>query len=510
MLDSGCTNHMTGEKSMFQSYTPKVDSNENIVFADNSKGDVLGLGKVAITLEHSITNVLHVDSLSYNLLSVSQLCEMGYNCLFTDKGVEVFRREDSSIVFTGHLKNKLYLVDFNKSKANLETCLVAKSSMGWLWHRRLAHVGMRNLAKLQKDEHILGLTNVHFEKDRICRACQAGKQVGVPHPPKSIMTTTQPLELIHMDLFGPVAYLSIGGNKYGLVIVDDYSRFTWVFFLFDKCQVRDKVKTFVRRAQKEFGLPIKKMRSDNGTEFKNTQVEEFLDEEGIKHEFSSPYTPQQNGVVERKNRTLIDMARTMLDEYKTSDLFWCDAVNTACHAINRLYLHKNLKKTSYELLTGNKSKLSYFTVFGCKCFILNKKPKTSKFAPKVDEGFLLGYGSNEHAYRVFNKTSGRVEIAVDVTFDESSQVEQVDSSVVGKEDPPCDAIKQLAIGDIRPQEDEVTDVVVSQAAGEQVSADVPDIEGEQTPAAAQQSSCATPKSGNAAPPSTTAASPTQI
>ena len=297
-----------------------MDSNENIVFGDNSKGDVLGLGKVAITLEHSITNVLHVDSLSYNLLSVSQLCEMGYNCLFTDKGVEVFRREDSSIVFMGHLKNKLYLVDFNKSKANLETCLVAKSSMGWLWHRRLAHVGMRNLAKLQKDEHILGLTNVHFEKDRICRACQAGKQVGVPHPPKSIMTTTQPLELIHMDLFGPVAYLSIGGNKYGLVIVDDYSRFTWVFFLFDKCQVRDKVKTFVRRAQKEFGLPIKKMRSDNGTEFKNTQVEEFLDEEGIKHEFSSPYTPQQNGVVERKNWTLTDMARTMLDEYKTLDL----------------------------------------------------------------------------------------------------------------------------------------------------------------------------------------------
>ena len=109
---------------------------------------MIGLGKVTITLEHSITNVLHVDSLGYNLLSVSQLCEMGFNCLFTDKGVEVFRRKDSSIVFTGHLKNKLYLVDFNKSKANLETCLVAKSSMGWLWHRRLAHVGMRNLAKL--------------------------------------------------------------------------------------------------------------------------------------------------------------------------------------------------------------------------------------------------------------------------------------------------------------------------------------------------------------------------
>ena len=135
------------------------------------------------------------------------------------------------------------------------------------------------------------------------------------------------------------------------------------------------MKTFVRRAQKEFDLPIKKVRSDNGTEFKNTLDEEFLDEEGIKHEFSTPYTPQQNGVVERKNRALIYMARTMLDEYKTPDIFWCDTVNTASHAITRLYLHKKLKKTSYVLLTGIKPKVSYFRVFGCKCFILNKKPK---------------------------------------------------------------------------------------------------------------------------------------
>jgi hypothetical protein len=110
------------------------------------------------------------------------------------------------------------------------------------------------------------------------------------------------------------------------------------------------LKGFLRWAQNEFGLRIKKIRSDNGTEFKNSQIEGFLEEEGIKHEFSSPYTPQQNGVVERKNRTLLDMARTMLDEYKTSDRFWAEAVNTACYAINWLYLHRILKKTSYELL----------------------------------------------------------------------------------------------------------------------------------------------------------------
>jgi thiamine kinase-like enzyme len=115
---------MTGEKSMISSYSSTTNSNENIIFGDNSKGEVIGLGKVAITLEHSITNVLHVDSLKYNLLSISQLCEMGYNYLFTDKGVEISKREDSSIVFMGRLKNKLYLVDFNKSRAKLETCLV--------------------------------------------------------------------------------------------------------------------------------------------------------------------------------------------------------------------------------------------------------------------------------------------------------------------------------------------------------------------------------------------------
>jgi transposase InsO family protein len=116
----------------------------------------------------------------------------------------------------------------------------------------------------------LSLTNVHFEKDRICSACQAGKQVGVHHPHKNIMTTDRPLELLHMDLFGPIAYISIGGSKYCLVIVDDYSRFTWVFFLQEKSQTQETLKGFLRRAQNEVGLRIKKIRSDNGMEFKNS------------------------------------------------------------------------------------------------------------------------------------------------------------------------------------------------------------------------------------------------
>jgi hypothetical protein len=211
----------------------------------------------------------------------------------------------------------------------------------------------------------------------------------------------------------------------------------------------------LRWAQNEFGLRIKKIRSDNETEFKNSQIEGFL-EEGIKHEFSSPYMPQQNGVVERKNRTLLDMERTMLDEYNTPDWFWAEAVNTACYAINRLYLHRIFKKTSYELLTDKKPNVSYFRVFGSKCFILVKRSRKSKFAPKAVEGFLLGYDSNTRAYRVFNKSSRLVEVSCDIVFDETngSQVEQVDLDELDDEEALCVALRNMSIGDVCPKESE--------------------------------------------------------
>jgi hypothetical protein len=213
---------------------------------------------------------------------------------------------------------------------------------------------------------------------------------------------------------------------------------------------------YLRQAQNEFGLRIKKIRSDNRTEFKNSQIEGFLEEESIKHEFSSPYTPQHNGVVERKNRTLLDMARTMLDEYKTPDRFWAEAINTACYSINRFYLHRILKKTSYELLTDKKPNDSYFRVFGSKCFILIKRGRNSKFAPKAVEGFLLGYDSNTRAYRVFNKSTGLVEVSYDIVFDETngSQVEQVDLDELDDEEALCVTLRNMSIGDVCPKESE--------------------------------------------------------
>jgi hypothetical protein len=224
--------------------------------------------------------------------------------------------------------------------------------------------------------------------------------------------------------------------------------------LHDKTETQEVLKKFLKRAQNEFDAKVKNIRSDNGSEFKNTQVEDYLDQEGIKYEFLTPYTLQQNGVAKRRNRTLIELVRTMFDEYKTSDLFWAKAINTACHTINRLYLHQLLKKTPYELLTSNKPNVSYFRVFGSKCYVLLKRSKSFKFAPKVYEGVMLGYDSNSRAYHIFNKDSSCVETTCDAVFDEinSSQVEQYDFDDVDDEEALCDASRNMAIGDVRPQE----------------------------------------------------------
>src|SRR3954465_2572553 len=254
-----------------------------------------------------------------------------------------------------------------------------------------------------------------------------------------------------MDLFGPQNYASLGGNKYGLVIVDDFSRYTWVFFLDDKSKVVDIFKTFTKRAQTEYEVSLKHIRSGNGTELKDTHIKDFLNAYGFTHEFSAAYTPQQNGVLERKNQTLIEMARTMLAEYKTPIRFWAEAINIACHIINKVYLHKFLKKTSHEIITGKKPNVSYLRVFGAPCYIRDMN-HSSKFAPKAHEVFLLGYASNSHTYRVYNSHIGKVVETVNVRFDETngSQKEHLPHDL---DEPPLDeVIRYMAIGDIRPVE----------------------------------------------------------
>jgi hypothetical protein len=249
VIDSGCTQQMTGNPRMFTSLDDNVDEQDKITFGDNSKGKVQGLGKVVISNDLSISNVLLV-ALLFNLLLVGQLCDLSLQYLFTPIDVVVSKMDDESVIFKGFRYNNLYLVDFSSKDANLRTCLFTKAFLGWLWHRRLAHVGMSTLKKILKKDMVRGLKDVVFEKDKLCSACQARKQVANTHPTKAFMSTSRPLELLHMDLFGPTSYASAGGNLYCLVIIDDFSRYTWVFFLHDKSEVASKIKKSLPRRLK--------------------------------------------------------------------------------------------------------------------------------------------------------------------------------------------------------------------------------------------------------------------
>jgi hypothetical protein len=209
VIDSGCTQHVAGDPRIFTSLDEDVDGQERITFGDNSKDKVQGLGKITILNNHSISNVLYVASLSFNLLSVGQLCDLGFQCLFTKKEVVISKKDDEQVIFKGFRYNNLYLVDFTSKDTNLKTFLFTKTSLGWLWHRRLAHVGMSSLKKLMKNELVRGLKYVKFEKDKLCSACQDDKQVANTHPTEAYMSTTRVLELLHMNLFRPTTYKSL-------------------------------------------------------------------------------------------------------------------------------------------------------------------------------------------------------------------------------------------------------------------------------------------------------------
>jgi hypothetical protein len=220
-----------------------------------------------------------------------------------------------------------------------------------------------------------------------------------------------------------------------------------VFFLVDKSDVFATFKSFIKRVHNEFETTIKKVRSDNGSEFKNTRIDELCDEFGIRHQFSAKYTPQSNGLVERKNRTLIDMARSMLSEYNVSHSFWAKAINKACYYSNHLYCYPMLEKTPYEILNGRKLNIAYFWVFGCKCYILKKGTRLSKFKKKCDEGFLLGYSTISKAYRVWN------EEVHDKEFDETNGSQEEDENLDDARGTQlANAMKKIDIGDIRPRE----------------------------------------------------------
>ncbi|GJW09489.1 retrovirus-related pol polyprotein from transposon TNT 1-94 [Tanacetum coccineum] len=266
-----------------------------------------------------------------------------------------------------------------------------------------------------------GLGHNLFSVGQFCDSnLEQGKSKRASHPPKPVPNSKQRLHLLHMDLCGPMRIASINGKRYVLVIVDDYSRYTWVHFLRSKDEAPEVIKTFLKRITVLLQSPVIIIRTDNGTEFKNQILKEYFDSVGISHQASSVRTPQQNGVVERRNRTLVEAARTMLIFSRAPLFLWAEAIATACYTQNRSIIHRRFNKTPYELINGRKPDISFLHVFGALCYPKNDREDIGKLGAKGDIGFFIGYSADSCAYRVYNRRTKKIMETMNVTFDELS------------------------------------------------------------------------------------------
>ncbi|KAJ9555964.1 hypothetical protein OSB04_010578 [Centaurea solstitialis] len=296
-------------------------------------------------LRHSKIPIVKVWWNSKWDVTSSQFCDNGYWVKTFQYGSDV-NDEDNNAILSARRNGNLYTTVFRsipqthpQFEANPKNaiCLLSKASKGdsWLWHRRLCHQNFKDMNKLVSKGLVRGLPELRLSKDTLCPACEQGKMTRSSHPPRMDTNCQSPLDLIHMDLCGPMRVESLARKKYMLVLVDEFSRFTWIEFLRDKSEAAERIIAFIKRTQVLLGRRVRKIRSDNGTEFRNAKLHSFLEEVGITHNFSAVRTPQQNGVVERKNRTLVEAARSMMAHSGVPQQFWAEAVSTACYTQNR-------------------------------------------------------------------------------------------------------------------------------------------------------------------------------
>ncbi|GJV33891.1 putative ribonuclease H-like domain-containing protein [Tanacetum coccineum] len=361
---------MNGNKCYLTEYE---DYDGGFVSFGDGKGRISGKSKIKKgTLDFD--NVHFCTELKYNLFSVSQICDKKNNVLFTDTECLV-------------LSSTFKLLDESL------TCLFAKATIDEsnLWHRRLGHINFKNINKLVKGNLVRGLPSKIFENNHSCVACQKGKQHKASCKTKLVNSISKPLHMLHMDLFGPTNVKSLMKKSYCLVVTDDFSRFSWVFFLATKDETSGILKTFIIEIENQLNHKVKVIRCDNGTEFKNSVMNQLCEMKGIKREFSVARTPQQNGVAERRNRTLIEVARTMLVDSKLPTTFWAEAVNIACYVLNRVLV---IKPHNIDPLC--------------------------KFDGKADKGFFVGHSVVIKAIRVFNKRTKIVEETLNIRFLENT------------------------------------------------------------------------------------------
>ena len=416
VLDTGASNHMTGRREALASLDTSVGG--TVRFGDGSLVEIEGIGSVMLQSKQGhkvLTEVYLIPKLKSNIISLGQLEEGGCKVVIEDGYCDVFDVERHLLARAPRVKNRLYLL---KTKLAAPVCLVAKTDdVAWLWHGRYGHLNFRAIRELGLKKMVEGIPMID-RVEEFCDGCALGKQSRQPFPQVAKFRADSQLDLFHADLCGQIRPKTPGGKSYFLLIVDDHSRFMWVELLATKDEAFSCFKKVKVLAETEKGSKLRAFRSDRGGEFNSIEFKEYCDEHGVKHFTTAPYTPQQNGVVERRNRTVVEMARCLLKSKNMPGEFWGEAVSTAVFLLNRAPTRSLQGKTPYEAWYNKKPKVHFLRTFGCLVHVKKVGPGVTKLSDRSTPMVFLGYETGTKGYRVYDPVAKRLHISRDVIFEE--------------------------------------------------------------------------------------------
>ena len=418
IIDSGASQHMVSDQNLLQEFHVyekpheiKLAGNCDLIYAvgeGNIKKIKFECGEMLVDL----VNVLYVPDLGDNLLSVHSMTMHGANVIFSKGVCKISAR--GKILGIGQKHERLFGI---KVVFPDHVCVAQVKPLDdyslELWHERMGHINKDSISKLQKV--VEGISTI--KKVNHCLSCAKGKQHRKPFNLRS-SHSEDILDIVHTDLMGPFEIESIGGSYYICTFIDDKSRYAFVYMIRSKKEVFEKFVNFVKMMEIQTGRSIKKVRSDNGGEYCSAAMEEFCKKKGIQHQYTTPYTPEQNGVAERFNRTITENMRAMLYHAKLPKKFWAEAINTAVYLKNRSP-HSYLDGlTPFEIFHGQKPNLSHLRVFGCLTTVHIPKQQRLKVYAKAKVKIFIGYPDNVKGYRLMDPESLKVTISRNVIFHE--------------------------------------------------------------------------------------------
>ncbi|GJW25552.1 retrovirus-related pol polyprotein from transposon TNT 1-94 [Tanacetum coccineum] len=370
-------------------------------------------------LPQDLGKLTNVEGMNPNLFFVGQLCDADLEVAFR-KSTCYIRDLKGNDLLKGSRGTDLYSITLQDTSTPNTICLMAKasSSQAWLWHRCLSHLNFNSINLLSKNDIVIGLPKLKFVKDHLCSSCELGKAKRKSFHTKTTPSSKRRLQLLHMDLCGPMRVESINGKKYVLVIVDDYSRYTWTHFLRSKDETPKVLIDFLKLVQRGLCVQVRTVRTDKGTKFLNKTLHAYFTQEGVKHQMSIARTPDQNGIVERRNRTLVEAARTMLSATKVPMYFWAEVIATTCFTQNRSLIIPRHEKTPYHIINGRMPSVKFFYIFCSLCYIIRDGENLDRMKEKCDACIFVGYSTQSRAYRVYNKRTKVIVKTIHVNFDE--------------------------------------------------------------------------------------------